>query len=36
VPVVENMAALVLLDAFEIQARLNPEWAGKYYCAAEP
>ena len=31
VPVVEHMAALVLLDAFEIQARLNPEWAAQYY-----
>lgn len=26
VPVVEHMAALVLLDAWEIQARLRPEW----------
>ena len=31
VPVVENMAAFVLLDAFEMQARLNPEWAREYY-----
>ena len=31
VPVVEHMAALVLLDAFEIQSRLNPEWAAQYY-----
>lgn len=31
VPVVENMAAFVLLDAFEMQARLNPDWAKKYY-----
>ena len=31
VPVVENMAAFVLLDAFEMQARLNPEWAKKHY-----
>ncbi|HDP36092.1 MAG TPA: chorismate synthase [Candidatus Hydrogenedentes bacterium] len=27
VPVVENMAAFVLLDAFEVQAKLNPAWA---------
>ena len=26
VPVIENMAALVILDAWEIQARLNPAW----------
>lgn len=26
VPVIENMAALVILDAWEIQARLNPDW----------
>ncbi len=26
VPVIEHMAALVLLDAWEIQARLNPAW----------
>ena len=26
VPVIEHMAALVLLDAWEIQARLRPEW----------
>lgn len=26
VPVVENMAALTLLDAWEIQARLRPDW----------
>lgn len=31
VPVIENMAAWVLLDAFELQARLNPDWAEKYY-----
>ena len=31
VPVVENMAAFVILDAFEVQARINPEWAKKYY-----
>ncbi|MCC6144479.1 MAG: chorismate synthase [Candidatus Hydrogenedentes bacterium] len=30
VPVIENMAALVSLDAWEVQARLNPEWAAKY------
>jgi chorismate synthase len=35
VPVVENMAALVLLDAFEIQARLNPKWAAQYYRPVE-
>ena len=27
VPVVEAMAALVILDAWEVQSRLNPEWA---------
>jgi chorismate synthase len=26
VPVIESMAALVLLDAWELQARLNPAW----------
>lgn len=26
VPVIENMAALVILDALEIQKRLNPNW----------
>ena len=26
VPVIENMAALVILDALEIQKRLNPSW----------
>ena len=26
VPVIENMAALVILDAWEIQRRLNPDW----------
>ena len=31
VPVVEHMAALVLLDAFEIQARLNPAWSDAHY-----
>jgi len=36
VPVVENMAAWVLLDAFEVQARINPEWAEKYYPPAAP
>ncbi len=30
VPVIENMAALVILDAWDIQARLNPEWANQY------
>lgn len=30
VPVIENMAAFILLDAWEVQSRLNPEWAGKY------
>ena len=35
VPVIENMAAWVLLDAFELQARINPEWAEKYYPAAD-
>jgi hypothetical protein len=27
VPVIEAMAALVILDAWEVQSRLNPEWA---------
>lgn len=31
VPVIENMAAFVLLDAFEMQARLNPAWAEEHY-----
>jgi chorismate synthase len=26
IPVVENMAALVILDAWEIQERLRPDW----------
>jgi len=30
VPVIENMAALVVLDAWAIQARLNPEWSERY------
>ena len=30
VPVVESMAALALLDAWEIQARLRPEWAAQW------
>jgi chorismate synthase len=30
VPVIEAMAALVILDAWEVQARLNPEWAAQY------
>ncbi len=30
VPVVESMAALVLWDAWEIQMRLNPDWAKQY------
>lgn len=29
VPVIENMAAFVLLDAWEVQSRLNPEWAAE-------
>jgi chorismate synthase len=29
IPVVESMAALVILDAWEIQQRLNPEWASQ-------
>ncbi len=29
VPVVEAMAALVILDAWEVQSRLNPEWAAE-------
>jgi len=30
VPVIENMAALVVLDAWEVQRRLNPQWAEQY------
>ncbi len=30
VPVIENMAALVIADAWCVQARLNPEWADRY------
>lgn len=30
VPVIEAMAALVVLDAWEVQARLNPEWANQH------
>ncbi|MBI2424141.1 MAG: chorismate synthase [Candidatus Hydrogenedentes bacterium] len=30
VPVIENMAAFVILDAWEVQMRLNPEWAEKH------
>ncbi len=30
VPVVEAMAALVILDAWEVQSRLNPEWAAAH------
>jgi len=30
VPVIENMAALVILDAWEVQRRLNPQWAEQY------
>lgn len=35
VPVIEHMAALVLLDAMEIQARLNPQWAEQYHYPPE-
>ncbi len=31
VPVVEHMAALVILDALEVQARINPAWAEKHW-----
>ena len=34
VPVVESMAALTLLDIWEIQARLRPDWADKWETAA--
>jgi chorismate synthase len=27
IPVIENMAALVILDAWEVQSRLKPDWA---------
>lgn len=30
IPVIEHMAALVLLDTLEIQARLNPGWAEQH------
>ncbi|MBI2432756.1 MAG: chorismate synthase, partial [Candidatus Hydrogenedentes bacterium] len=30
IPVVENMAAAILLDAWEVQARLNQAWAMQY------
>ena len=30
VPVVEHMAALTLLDAWEVQARLRPQWAEEW------
>jgi len=30
VPVIEAMAALVLLDAWAVQSRVNPEWAARY------
>lgn len=29
IPVIENMAALVVLDAWEIQSRLRPDWDSK-------
>ena len=34
VPVIEHMAALSLLDAWEVQARLQPEWARQWDSAA--
>ncbi len=34
VPVVESMAALTLLDIWEVQARLRPEWAARWEAAA--
>lgn len=30
VPVIENMAAAILLDAWEVQCRINPDWAKEY------
>lgn len=30
VPVIENMAAFVIFDAWEVQARLNPEWEARF------
>ena len=30
VPVIENMAAFVVFDAWEVQARLNPQWEDEY------
>lgn len=35
VPVIEHMAALVVLDAWEIQARLRPEWEARLAVAAK-
>ena len=31
VPVIENMAALTILDALDIQKRLNPNWEPETY-----
>ena len=30
VPVIENMAAAILLDAWEVQCRINPQWAQEF------
>lgn len=36
VPVVESMAALTMLDIWEVQARLRPDWAEKWDSVAHP
>lgn len=36
IPVVESMAALTMLDIWEVQARLRPEWAEKWESVARP
>lgn len=35
VPVVESMAALTILDLWEVQARLRPEWGAKWESSAK-
>ena len=36
VPVVESMVALTMLDIWEVQARLRPDWAEKWESVAHP
>lgn len=36
VPVAESMAALTMLDIWEVQARLRPDWAEKWESIAHP